>query len=334
MGSNLYPGWYSVKRTIWNSNYLIVNYLVKINSTNTNSVAIILIVCLFGCAQFQEEAIAILPQSWEMRSTQPNVVRAIGFDNARDVDENRFPTFPDRIIFDSKIKASGDGSLKVIIPDKSAADTSGSWRINFSDYPHPMQFGENQEFYVQWRQRFDQYLIDHSFQGSSGFKQVIIGEGDQLNENEVGSCTDLEIVIFNGYFKGYPQLYHSCGHSWPYEAHRFVDYVPNEWMTFQLHIKLGPSGVAIDSATGIEMHGFTNSTVEMWVAREGQKSKLTHRAQNLVLRTGYGDSVEARYGKIWLLPYMTGKDSTETHPTTFTWYDELIISTSRIADPN
>jgi len=30
---------------------------------------------------------------------------------------------------------------------------------------------------------------------------------------------------------------------------------------------------------------------------------------------------------------MTNKDSTQTHPTVHTWYDELIISRNPIADP-
>jgi len=40
-----------------------------------------------------------------------------------------------------------------------------------------------------------------------------------------------------------------------------------------------------------------------------------------------------KFGKIWLLPYDTGKDPSQSHPTAFTWYDELIISRTQIADP-
>ena len=38
-------------------------------------------------------------------------------------------------------------------------------------------------------------------------------------------------------------------------------------------------------------------------------------------------------GKVWLLPYQTGKSSAPAYPTAYTWYDELIVSTSRIDDP-
>jgi len=33
------------------------------------------------------------------------------------------------------------------------------------------------------------------------------------------------------------------------------------------------------------------------------------------------------------LPYNTGKDASQAHPTAYTWYDELIVSKQRIPDP-
>ena len=111
-------------------------------------------------------------------------------------------------------------------------------------------------------------------------------------------------------------------------------YFPNEWMTFQVHLKPGPLGTATDSLTGKQKSGFTRSTVEMWVAREGQASVKTHSFSGVVLRRhdGASDTGE-KYGKIWLLAYNTGKDSSKTYPEAYTWYDELIISKSKIADP-
>jgi len=40
-----------------------------------------------------------------------------------------------------------------------------------------------------------------------------------------------------------------------------------------------------------------------------------------------------KYGKVWLLPYNTSKSSSVTNPISHTWYDELIISRNKIADP-
>ena len=41
----------------------------------------------------------------------------------------------------------------------------------------------------------------------------------------------------------------------------------------------------------------------------------------------------AKYGKVWFLPYNTNKDDKQEHPTAYTWYDELIISRTKIPDP-
>jgi hypothetical protein len=71
------------------------------------------------------------------------------------------------------------------------------------------------------------------------------------------------------------------------------------------------------------------------VANEGQPSKLVIDLSP-EKNTGY-DLVNlepaAKYGKVWLSVYNTNKDASQDHPTAYTWYDELIISKTRIADP-
>lgn len=319
---------------------------------------------------------------WLRRSTAPGVVRAFNFDTEAEVTTYRYPDTAGRYVYttwDTQQKASGNGSLRFEIPSNSPADTSGSWRINFAD-DLQTQFGENEEFYIQWRQRFAPYFLEHKYRlttGSGGWKQIIIGQGDGVASQpgydqvrgwpEVNSCTETHLVMQNVGFHGYPAMYHSC---WVYEM--FDDYVSavsnytrqnqvpdcyyynrngqsnasclryvaNEWMTFQIHVKLGPwSASAVDANTGNTRAGFTNSTVEFWGARDGQPSVLLHRETGLVLRRGNlaedwrNSAHDARYGKLWLLPYITGKDSTEVTENTFTWYDEVIVSRSRIADP-
>jgi hypothetical protein len=93
-------------------------------------------------------------------------------------------------------------------------------------------------------------------------------------------------------------------------------------MTFQVRIKTGPR--VNDEWAG--------SFVTLWVAREGQSSQLVMDwgAYNL---TAGAASENLKFGKVWLLPYNTGKSTAQNHPTAFTWYDELIISQTLIADP-
>ena len=53
-------------------------------------------------------------------------------------------------------------------------------------------------------------------------------------------------------------------------------------------------------------------------------------------RNGYdlaNNNPEAKYGKLWLLPYNTHKNPSESYPIAYTWYDGLIVSKKRIPDP-
>jgi hypothetical protein len=74
----------------------------------------------------------------------------------------------------------------------------------------------------------------------------------------------------------------------------------------------------------------TGSYVKLWIARQGQPSELVIDWGPYNLSAG----TDERYGKIWLLPYHTYKDPSQSHPVAYTWYDELIISRSRVPDPN
>ncbi len=119
-----------------------------------------------------------------------------------------------------------------------------------------------------------------------------------------------------------------------------VPYVADEWMTFKIKVTVGTRNVDL----------FENSVIEFWVAREGQASvKILDchggtgastscwgnrpTRPHLYAGPASGDEGDQKYGKIWLIPYNTNKSAAETHPTTYVWYDELIISTSDIADP-
>jgi hypothetical protein len=89
-----------------------------------------------------------------------------------------------------------------------------------------------------------------------------------------------------------------------------------------VHIRLGPR-------VGDE---FKDSYVELWVGREGRTSELATKWGPYNLTAG-NSSESQRFGKIWLLAYNTGKSSGQATPVGYTWYDELIISRQRIADP-
>jgi len=289
----------------------------------------------------------------------------VGFDQASDISNTQWgantgidTSAPGVPVLDSSVKASGNSSIKFTIPSNSGANSSGVYWANFST-DLLTQFGENSDFYVQWRQRFSPEFLTTIYQGGGGWKQAIIGTGDKPgcttsnSANCSSSCTTLEVVTQNTYQRGFPQMYNSCtgsashgayaGFEEPFGSYDFklqnampspyclysqlgsannncFRYFPNEWMTFQVHIHTG----------NFVTNEWQNSHVDMWVAREGQASQQVFNYGPTALSAGTQGEL---FGKVWLLPYDTGKDPSQSHPTAYTWYDELIISRTRIPDP-
>ncbi len=295
------------------------------------------------------------------RCKQPGVIKCVGFDQSGDIkgqygQPSGIMTGAREPTLDTNIKASGVSSLKFTVPSQSGANTSGSYFTNFAD-DLSVQFGENQEFFVQWRQRFSREFLTTQFRGGQGWKLAIITTGDQPRK-PYASCTAIGVVVQSYYQKGFPILYNSCTGStshgpyhmfqealpsdfklqnWrpaPYCLYSQVrssffsptgncfGYAADEWMTFQVRIKTGPR----------VKDEFVDSYVSFWMARENQPSELIINWGPYNLTAG-NPADNQRFGKVWLLPYHTGKDPTEAHPVAYVWYDELIISHFKIADP-
>ena len=219
---------------------------------------------------------------FQTRCSQPGVIKCVGFDSQTEI-AGAWGISPQGSIqeslggptIDTSTKASGNGSLKFVIAAGSRGSV-GSFFANFSDNLST-QFGENSEFYVQWRMRIDANFYA-STKGGAGMKHAIIGQASNPGAPAT-SCTDLELVVQNNSRRGFPQMYHSCGggpiNYEPIFDDRYGDYdfklqnarpapyclysqgyttpvsyfppngncfayFPNEWVTFQVHVKLGP----------------------------------------------------------------------------------------------
>ena len=267
---------------------------------------------------------------FENRCHSPGVIRCIGFDSASEIAGSygsnsgvlAGTTTP---AIDTTVKASGSGSLKFTVPPFSGANTSGSYFANFSP-DLGQQVGENSEMYLQWRQKFSQDFLNTRYENAEGWKQAIIGTGDKTG-HLYSSCTDLEVVIQNGYQRGFPTIYNSCSGSsshGPYDgfqehygAYDFklqnarlepfclysqgktnpptffppkgncFGYFADEWMTFQIYIQTGPR----------VKDEFTNSHVKFWIARDSQQSQLVIDWGPYNLTAGAA-SEDQRFGKI------------------------------------
>lgn len=344
------------------------------------------IALLIALIPFAAQATPEQDADFASRCASPGVVRCVGFDSPADVpvNPNEYPDAPapQGVLpgpyvppgLDATNAASGGSSLRFTIPSNSGSDVGSYW-TNFSD-DFSVQFGEGsphgKEFYVQWRQKFSTAFLETNFEGGLGWKQIIIGEGDGPNKN-VYSCTDLEIVVNDQNQRGFPQMYHSCGAKdssyeplvEPFGSYDFllqnairtppdvcgysdpdspacVGFESSEWMTFQVHVIIGTPY----QNTGEYEH---DSTIQLWVAREGQPSQLVidyspqdpacqaQQTSQPACQTGYDlyndQPLTRHYGQVWLTPYHTTKSDAQAHADAYTWYDELIISTSRIPDP-
>jgi hypothetical protein len=308
------------------------------------------------------------PGDFAARCAAPGVVRCFGFDDEATVKPHLDPAADTMYhgTVDATVKASGNGSLKFEVPAMSPANTSGEFWLDFAD-DFSVQFGEKEEFYVQWRQRFSPEFLTTKFVGGEGWKQVIIGEGSRPGHTAY-SCTDIEVVTIDPYQRGFPGMYHSCGaKDGQYEGFEppippddfaienaiagctyhnqkvppCFGYKPDQWMTFQVHIKIG----TWYKNDHVYHH---DSTIQLWGGYEGSPAEpvidlspgdaacAAQQVSQPGCHTGYdlfNDKPEVKYGKVWLLPYNTDKDGTATNPVSYTWYDELIISRNRIADP-
>ncbi len=101
-------------------------------------------------------------------------------------------------------------------------------------------------------------------------------------------------------------------------------YYADEWLTYQVSIKIGTWYLN-------DGNYHRDSQIRLWVAREGQPSRLVIDFDGYDLAN---NNPNALYGKLWLLPYHTGKSATQDHEIGYIWYDEIIISTQKISDPN
>jgi hypothetical protein len=269
------------------------------------------------------------------RCSAPGVLKCIGFDSASDfiAGTTIFPADDGQIraIRDTSTRASGTSALRFDIPPFSSSNSSGHFRGLFGQ-----DFGPGQTFYVQWRQRFSPDMLNTNFAGSNGFKQHIFWHGSG------GSCTDVQLVTQNIEQRGFPQMYTACGArglnyqlpdgDWVLESGGFyctnrmdqpgendcAYYQPNRWLTFYYQVTVGSWGQA-------------NSVVKAWMGYEGEPLRQFINISNL--RIDNDSPSTKKFRQVDLLPYQTGKSSSQNHPTAYTWYDELIISSSPIAAP-
>ena len=270
---------------------------------------------------------AIVGGDFATRCAAPGVVRCLGFDAPAEIAGHVLAAADNevRATIDPDVAASGAGALRFELPAHVGPNSAGAVWFNVAD-DLSAQFGERTAVHVQWRQRFSPAML-RAFATTgapAGWHQLGLGEGDQTGDFPVLSCTELELVVEQDPAALAPRMHHDCQTPVVLPATTAVPYAADTWLTFQLSV-------------AIETWNQPTSTVELRVAGGDGVQELVLAATDVVLHhnpgTISGTRPGGRYGKLWLEPFIAGKDPAEDHATAFTWYDEVIVSSRRLGDP-
>ena len=299
-------------------------------------------------------------QDFQQRCAAAGVLVCEGFDSPSDFTPAVSPAsglYPSgsglyKGTMDTAVTASGAGSLRYEIDGMTSANSAGFWRQMFGQ-----DFGENSTFYVQYRFRISDTMLQDfgDTSGNTGWKFSIFHNGGVTCGSAEITATETSSNVF-----GLPGMYGDCGAmgfgTWPappnqqtigynppyykqqgdtattgYNCQYGTNYATNPacfifrpfvWYTFYYKVHIG------DLTTNGSNGTCKGCFVQSWVGAQGQPLKEWINAAGVNF-----DDTMPPYNSVDLLNYMTGKDPSLNHPTAFTWYDELIVSSQPIAAP-
>jgi fibronectin type 3 domain-containing protein len=307
---------------------------------------------------FSGKVSADADSDFQVRCNFSGVVACNGFDSASDIpyysgSPGGLAPASDGVYrgtLDTTNKSSGASSLLFTVPGNTGgADAAGNFVELFGQ-----KFSQNSTFYIQWQQRFDPNYLNNDYKTSSGtgtsWKQTIVWDVN------IPSCTATQWVADNYNGIGIAKMYSECGNRsmytnpstglWTGTTPQLIQqgasstdgyncpygnftagngngvgcfyYPANKWVTFYVRTQIG-------------IFGQSNSSVQAWIAVDGQSYKQYINVPNFTFNADQGTN--SGMTGIMLTPYMTGRDN-RGYPTAYTWYDELIVSTQPIAAPN
>lgn len=300
----------------------------------------------------------VTPSDFDTRKTAPGVVRWFDFDAVPQMggkwgdNVGVIPGDNAQPSIDATVKSSGAGALRFDIPSQSNPNAGGNWFGNFAP-DLQSRFGANSEFYVQVRTRWNATLTNFAFNSPGGTKLFDVTAQDGGPGGLISSSSDVKVVVqtLGHGAQSFPIVYRydrgQTSNLWedggnyqnavsgchypptPENTAGCFRVIPDEWMTWELGVTLGPL-VVVDNWIY-----WSASRVRLWGARDGKVPTLL-----VDWKPGVNQYVplwaydgQQQYGKVWLFPYMTSKDPTQAHPPGAAWYDDLIIGAKPIPFP-
>jgi hypothetical protein len=302
----------------------------------------ILAIASSGCLlEFDERLVQL-----QVVCERPGIIRCYGFDDPADLelrtggeftsdpacrDEECTQHVTDEIV-------SGTGAVRFEIAPGS--DGPPIFELNFAD-DLSRHVGEGESLYVQWRQRMSADFIREfpsTDDRTANWWQMQLGAGDREG-TEVDMCTSVDVGLAQDTrFMG-PSMWVGCDERTELEEYveetsdvllqtgpdarclysdptvpPCVAYEPDRWTAYQVQV---------------EIDTWQNTHIRMWMVDPPGPRRVVFDSV-VAVPAATGDAL----GKIWLGPQMYFRDTAGDYPSGFTWYDNLVISTEEIPDPD
>ncbi|HXX75654.1 MAG TPA: hypothetical protein VEI50_11035 [Nitrospiraceae bacterium] len=243
----------------------------------------------------------------------------------------------------------GAGAMRIAFPSNAAcpgdsmSGCDGLWALPLGKNFHPPGSGDGAEWYWQYKIRYDSYVLTQNY-GLTGNPGPAVKQHDWF-DSTYSSCAPVEITSSMVYGSTIYQ-YTGCG---PYltpnhdgsgnsvspgdyqnggaytcsayltPAGTCFQFSGDTWYVYAGHVKLGA-------------YGTQTSTVEIWVAPEGQPLQYLLHVTDWPFQAN--PSGGSNYNTLYLENYITGAPNNGLPSQTgYVYYDELIVSTQPIADP-
>jgi len=308
---------------------------------------------------------------WRRRAEGGGVLMATRFDSSAEVtDWIHQNNVQDHVSWETQNTASGRGALRFEILKTDGPD-SGNWRRWLSD--DQREFGEGDEFFVQFRQYIPAYLATHKFSGGGGWKQMIVSRhSSAMAPKPAGSNQLNELVLHNGGHRGLVQGYNrNLKKKYPAWQTKKATACNKKDFVLQNAIERDASGRGCDADRrrygGLMSYyiqkppgyqpgrpdpltgGFIYYPDE-WLTfqirvRIGTYGQSDHEVQVWAAREADSEftllhdysnrqlGMGPLHDTLWLLPYNTRRRPDPDREDTYTLYDEVVVSTEFIPAP-
>jgi len=250
-------------------------------------------------------------------------------------------------VIDREISFEGDGALRIRIPSGHSIGRDpdvASFALDFTpgsvneppDGNYDVQFGPGSSFFVSWRQRINDQMLDLSDPDGTGYVSLAVTQGDRSGQSASLPALDQRVAVGPSTGLRYPRIWgwlqSNSNCRWDgfekqdaqgqtliqniahcvegHEDGSCVALVPNQWMYFELGVTVG----AWDTGP---------TRARLWIAGPGAPATLVVDVEES-LCAPTATNLLAAFGKAWLAPYIY-RDA-DMSDDGLIWYDNLVIS--------